>query len=147
MASVPSQFTSEPEPVWDLATLYPGQGAWDEWDYLELIREGNNRLVELTDGYVEVLPMPTNEHQDILVYLFDALRSYVATGKLGKVQIAGIPIRIRPGKVRQPDIVFLGTTNLAKQGHECWDGDDLVIQIVSDDQGSRDRDYRKKPIE
>ena len=43
------------EPPWDVALLYPLQGSWTEDDYLEL---GTNRLVEFSDGGIEVLPMP-----------------------------------------------------------------------------------------
>ena len=53
-------------PAWEIATLFPDQGQWDEWDYLAL---DTNRLVEFADGYVEVLPMPTELHQDLVLFL------------------------------------------------------------------------------
>jgi len=34
---------SLPEPAWDVARLFPHQGAWSEQEYLEL---NGNRLVE-----------------------------------------------------------------------------------------------------
>jgi len=37
----------EPEPAWEIATLFPPQGAWSEGDYLTL---DTNRLVELGNG-------------------------------------------------------------------------------------------------
>lgn len=36
-----------PEPAWEVATLFPPQGDWNESDYLAL---ATNRLVELSDG-------------------------------------------------------------------------------------------------
>lgn len=57
------------EPAWDVALLYPVQGAWSDFDYLTLT-EGMNRLLELTDGFVDVLPVPTSSHQRILLYLY-----------------------------------------------------------------------------
>ena len=49
--------------------LLPRQGGWSDEDYLWLTNH-TNRLIEFTDGLVEVLPMPTEEHQLILVHLF-----------------------------------------------------------------------------
>jgi len=37
--------------------LFPAPGEWTEEEYLELSDRG--RLVELSDGNVEVLPLPT----------------------------------------------------------------------------------------
>src|SRR2546423_7533888 len=37
-------------------------------DYLAL---NTNHLVELVDGRIEVLPMPTEEHQSIIAYLYE----------------------------------------------------------------------------
>lgn len=57
-----------------IAALLPEQGAWRERDYLWLT-DRTNRLVELADGVVEVLPMPTDKHQAILQYLLYALHA------------------------------------------------------------------------
>ena len=48
-----------------LCDLLPSQGNWSEEDYLWLT-DCTSRLVEYTDGYLEVLPMPTDKHQSIL---------------------------------------------------------------------------------
>jgi hypothetical protein len=48
-----------------LEELLPRQGEWTDEEYLVLTDHGN-RLVEYTDGFVEVLPMPTDEHQNVL---------------------------------------------------------------------------------
>ncbi|MCL4860269.1 MAG: hypothetical protein KJZ93_12715, partial [Caldilineaceae bacterium] len=50
------------EPAWDVALLFPPQGAWSEADYLAL---ETNRLVEFSHGRIEVLPMPSDSHQSI----------------------------------------------------------------------------------
>ena len=63
------------EPAWEVALLFPNQGAWSEEEYLAL---NGNRLVEFSHGFIEVLPMPTTTHQLIVVFLFDALRAFVA---------------------------------------------------------------------
>ena len=41
-------------------------GAWSEADYLWLTNQ-TNRLVEYTDGRLESLPMPTDEHETRVV--------------------------------------------------------------------------------
>jgi len=49
--------------------LLPPQGQWSEEAYLWLT-DHTNRLIEFTDGYIEVLPMPTHAHQTLLAYLY-----------------------------------------------------------------------------
>jgi len=44
----------ESEPAWEIARLFPHQGHWSSFDYLDLARQTNN-LVELADGRIEVL--------------------------------------------------------------------------------------------
>ena len=80
------------EPAWDLALLFPPQGEWTEEEYLGL---RTNRLVELVDGCLEVLPMPIPLHQFIVRYLFRLLDAYVTARLLGDVLFAPLPVRLR----------------------------------------------------
>ncbi len=57
-------------------SLAPLQGCWTVEQYLRLT-EQTNRLIEFTDGYIEVLPMPTERHQAILAFLFLVLHPLV----------------------------------------------------------------------
>lgn len=143
MVSVPSPATSAFEPAWEVAHLFPLQGTWSEDDYLELV-EMSSGLVELTDGNVEVLEMPTTEHQDILLFLIDALRSFVVARKLGKASLAPLPVRVGKTKIREPDILFVLEKNRDKVGSRIWNGVDLAMEIVSSSDESRHRDYQKK---
>jgi hypothetical protein len=59
----------EPGPAWEVARLFPDQGQWGESDYLELTRH-TRRLVELSEGRVEVLPVPRTSHQKIVACLY-----------------------------------------------------------------------------
>ena len=52
------------EPAWQIARLFPAQGAWTVEEYLALTND-TNHLVEFSQGYVEVLPMPTRRHQKV----------------------------------------------------------------------------------
>ena len=56
--------------------LLPRQGAWSEEQYLWLT-DHSNHLIEFTDGYIEVLPMPTRKHQAISRFLLLALLAAV----------------------------------------------------------------------
>src|SRR5438132_10469412 len=78
------------EPTWEIAELFPRQGNWSEEEYLAL---PDNRLLELSDGFLEVLPMPTTSHQALVAYLYGLFLSFVSERDLGKVFFA--PIRLR----------------------------------------------------
>ncbi|MGN6756496.1 MAG: Uma2 family endonuclease, partial [Thermomicrobiales bacterium] len=51
--------------------LLPLQGDWSEEAYLWLT-DDTSRLIEFVDGYIELLPMPTDEHQSISGFLYRA---------------------------------------------------------------------------
>jgi Uma2 family endonuclease len=143
MSSLPITTPDGLEPVWDIATLYPAQGAWTEEEYLSLT-DSTNRLIEFTDGRVEFLPMPTEVHQFILLYLMDRLRAFVEPSERGKVLFSGLRVRVRPEKIREPDLVFIAKENYALRNNRYWSGADLVMEIVSPDDRSRERDHRQK---
>jgi Uma2 family endonuclease len=137
----PSSFSQEPQPAWDVARLFPAQGDWSEADYLSL---HTNQLVELIDGTLEVLPMPTPPHQLIVAYLYDRLKAFAAAGKLGTVFFAPLRVRVRPNAIREPDVVFVARQHAKQIGSAFCDGADLVIEVVSPDAASHERDYEKK---
>src|SRR5512137_1933658 len=91
------------EPAWEIARLFPAQGLWSEEDYLAL---KTNRLVEYSAGRIEVLPMPTDEHQSIVAYLYGLLAELARTLG-GKVLFAPLRLRLKSGKFREPDLVLL----------------------------------------
>src|SRR5437868_8633574 len=105
MATVPTRPTSasEAQPAWEIALLFPNQGEWREFDYLDL---DTNQLVELVDGNLKVLPMPTIPHQQIVVFLLEILKKFVTKRQLGTVLIAPLPMRIRDKTYREPDVIF-----------------------------------------
>ncbi len=129
------------EPAWDVALLFPNQGHWSEEEYLAL---DGNRLIEFSDGYIEVLPMPTTSHQIIVAWLYRLFDKFVTTKELGLVLFAPLPMRVRAGKYREPDIVFLANAHRGLIGEDFWEGADLVVEVVSDDAESRRRDLATK---
>src|SRR5207249_11520228 len=77
-------------------SLAPLQGRWTAEQYL-LLTDQTNRLIEFTDGYVEVLPMPTDTHQAILAFVFLALRTFLQP-RGGIALFAPLRLQIRPNK-------------------------------------------------
>jgi Uma2 family endonuclease len=126
---------SAPEPAWDIALLFPTQGSWDEEEYLAL---SGNRLVELSHGVVEVLPIPTDSHQARVAFLYAALHAFVSARNLGKVRFAPLRLRLRAGTFREPDVLFLSAARDHLRGEQYWSGADLVMEVVSDDDRRRD---------
>ena len=136
------------EPAWEIATLYPIQGTWTEAAYLAL---PTNHMLELNDGCLEILPMPTYFHELIVEFLYDLLRSFVRERGLGKVMRAPLPIRLWAGQMREPDVLFLRPERLqqlAKAGNRAQpDGADLVMEVVSPGPQNRERDLDVKRLE
>ncbi len=130
------------EPAWDIATLFPNQGDLGEGDYLSLTQH-TNRLAEFTDGRIEVLKMPTVEHQKIVLYLIKLLESFVLSRGLGDAIMAPVRVRLRERKFREPDVMFMLQQNLARAGNEFWDGADLVMEVVSEDDPKRDLEVKR----
>jgi Uma2 family endonuclease len=142
MTSV-SPAPGNPEPAWEIARLFPPQGHWSEASYLSFT-ESLNQLVELVDGCVEVLEMPTKSHQKMVQYLLNALVTFLASGRLGDAISAPYRVRLRDQTFREPDIVVYLTENLGRFGERYGEGADLVVEVVSGDAASRNRDYQDK---
>lgn len=136
--AAPARITGEP--AWEIARLVPAQGAWSEADDLAL---DGNHLVEYSDGFVEVLPRPTRTHQLIVQYLYRVLREFVIAQDLGIVLVASYRIRLRSGKYREPDVMFLARERADRIGEIACDGADLVIEVVSPDDPTRDIEAKR----
>lgn len=136
------------EPVWDIAWLFPNQGCWSVEEYLDL---DTNHLVEFSHGYVEVLPMPTQSHQLIVAFLYNALLTFARARNLGRVLFAPLRVRLWEGKFQEPDVVFMLAEHADRCSDEYWEGADLVMEVVSEDGRYRDtvtkrREYARAGI-
>jgi Uma2 family endonuclease len=134
----------ETGPAWGIARLFPDQGQFSVRDYLQLT-SGINKPVEFTDGHIEVLPMPKTSHQKILAFVYALMLSFVESNQLGTVLFAPLRVQLRPGKFREPDLVFMLRENESRAREDFWEGADLVMEIVSDD--DPDRDIVQKRVE
>jgi len=114
----------------EVAKLFPRQGEWTERDYFNLPE--SNRIIELSEGRLIISPSPTPRHQEISSNLFLIIATYVKSNKSGKVCYSPIDIRLWEGKIRQPDIAFMGNEHLDRITEEFWGIPDLIIEILSE---------------
>lgn len=138
--------TADGETIADSDTL---QGLWTEEQYLRLTDQ-SNWLIEFTDGSLEVLPMPTDDHQDILQFLL-ALFSAFLHPRGGKVRCAPMRLKLRTGKYREPDLMMLLDAKDPQRQKAYWLGADMAVEIISPDNPKRDKvvkraDYAKVGI-
>jgi Uma2 family endonuclease len=131
------------EPAWEVACIFPVQGDWSVEEYLSL---PTNHLVEFEDGRLEVLPMPLDFHQAVVLYLLEMLLAFAKPRRKGVVRTAPLPVRLWEDKFREPDILFMLARHKSRI-RGFWDGADLVMEVVSDDAKGRKRDLVKKRLE
>ncbi|WP_372895472.1 Uma2 family endonuclease [Stieleria sp.] len=138
------------ELTWEIANLYPRQGAWSESDYLSL---DAGRLVEFDGGFLEILRMPTELHQAITLFLWLQLQAFIKTNShaQGVCLVAPLPVRLWEGKFREPDVMYMSAENREQRTAKYWKGADLVMEIVSENDPDRDwvekrHDYAKAGI-
>ena len=112
------------------------QGLRTEAQYLRLT-DHVRRLLEFTDGRLEVVPMPTDRHQVIVRFLFLALFPFVRDSG-GTVLFAPMRLRICEGRFREPDLLLVRNANDLRRQNDYWRGADLVAEVVSPDDLERD---------
>jgi len=141
MSSVPDSTSESPQVTWDVATLFPLQGQWSETEYLNLT-DDLMQLVELTDGHLEILEMPTTSHQQMVLKLVRQLTDFAEPRQLGTALMAPLRVQLRPGLFREPDVVFAMSSQRIQD--DFWIGADLVMEVVSAGEKSRRRDLDQK---
>jgi len=103
-------------------------------------------MIELSEGCLEFLPIPTPFHQRIAQFLFEILKAWVVARALGEVFIAPLPVRLWAGKMREPDVVFVRPGRIFNR-HRPPAGADLAFEVVSPGEENRERDLKKKRAE
>ena len=112
------------------------QGMWTQDQYLQMTNH-SRRLLEFTDGRLEVLPPPTDRHQSTLESIFLALHGFLKP-RGGTVLFAPLRLQLREGKFREPDLLLLRDANDPRRQNAYWLGADLVLEVVSPDDPERD---------
>jgi Uma2 family endonuclease len=119
-----------------LEEILPPQGRWSEDEYL-VLTDHRNRLIEFTDGFLEVLPMPTDKHQAILGFLYRVFLAFIES-RGGTVRFSPLRLLIRPGKFREPDLLVLLSAADPRRQNRFWSGADLALEVVSEEKPERD---------
>lgn len=139
MASTTQADKTNGEPAWAVAHLFPAQGEWTESDFFAL---HSNRMIELVNGTLEVLPMPTWLHQLIVKFLIRELEA--ALNGTGVVLPAPLPIRLFEKTIREPDVMYFAPGSEPTNPREYPTKVDLAMEVVSDGVEAKRRDYVDK---
>lgn len=105
--------------------LLPAQGQWTADAYLWLT-DHTSRLIEFTDGYLEVLPRPTDAHQTIVLFLYELLVAFIRP-RGGKVPVAPLRLQIRENKYREPGIVLPRSARGPRRQNRFWLGAEVSL--------------------
>ena len=141
MSRQQSLTSSHGTPTWEVAHLFPNQGRWTETEFFEL---HSNRMVELADGYLEILPMPTWLHQLMVDYLADLLKQSLRGKTVGRVLQAPLPIRLFVDTIREPDVMYFAPGSEPADPRSYPTKVDLAMEVVSEGTEARRRDYEDK---
>ena len=153
LVSVTQRRTSDPVAETErpnrLLGLFPVQGKWREEQYFDLPE--SNWFVELSDGRLVMPDRPGTRHQRIFLRLLRRLDDFVTDRRLGEVAIAPLPVRLWPGKVREPDVMLMLSEHADRITERWWGPPDLVVEVVSprtaDSSGTEKTDREEKPWE
>jgi Uma2 family endonuclease len=107
---------------------------------------GDDTHAEWVNGEV-ILFMPVKDvHQAVLGFLNTLMILFTTLFDLGKIRTAPYAMRAVPGgSAREPDLLFVAKEHLDRVTEDRLVGPaDLIIEIVSDDSVSRDRDDKFK---
>ena len=104
---------------------------------------------EWLGGKVISVVSNNTQHQMILSFLLTVLKLYLSFKSLGKVLLAGVPMRIAADRpVREPDLLVLLNEHLSRIQPTFVDGPaDIVVEIVSPESNDRDRGKKLREYE
>jgi Uma2 family endonuclease len=101
-------------------------------------------MIELADGCLEVLPLPSLKHQRIVKWLLGKVDAFVVPRKLGEAAMAPLPVRLFRGGIREPDIMYFQVRRILDADWRPLDGADLVMEVPSRGRKNRERDLHTK---
>jgi Uma2 family endonuclease len=143
LLTIPPTRAEDVEPAKDFLFAVYGEGRWTEEKYLDLSSR-TNRIIELSEGRLIILPMPTPEHQRIVRRLLLRLNAW-ASAHSGEVFFAPMPVRLWPGKFREPDVTVYTAEHLDRIAKQYGGPPDLAIEVWSP--GTADVDAEEKMAE
>lgn len=114
--------------------LVPAPGCATEEDLLD-IADHEDRLYELEDGVLVEKPMGWQE-AILATIISGEILAYLKTHDLGQVMGADGPLKILPGKIKLPDVAFIGWNRFPphRLGRRPVPAlvPDLVVEVLSD---------------
>jgi Uma2 family endonuclease len=120
----------------DVGLLTPRRSGYTVADYLSL--DGNYR-VEYLDGCLQILPMPSGPHQDLIGELYTRVRAWARSSDPdGWTRMSPFRVMVTGTAYREPDVCFMLGRHAERRHNNYWDGADLVVEIISE--GSRNHD-------
>lgn len=114
---------------------------WPDAAYLVFANKFN-RSIELSNGKVVILPMPTLEHQRISRDIFKAFDQWLGDRKLGEALYSPHPIRLWPGRYREPDVMVWLNEHRDRLGAQESGPPDIAVEIVSPSNELHDTDTK-----
>jgi Uma2 family endonuclease len=126
----------------DLAHVSRKFGHLRKWTSEAYFALDGNYLVELADGRLEVLPVPTVTHQRVLRRLFVALQGWAATNG-GEVLFAGTRVKTGDERYREPDLLYI-PPDCSHLVHEQFvEKIGLAIEVVSESNRRHDLETKR----
>jgi Uma2 family endonuclease len=118
--------------------------SWEE--FLNHDFEG---IAEWVDGEVRIDMSVTEAHSRMVGFLIELLRAFCEATGAGVVRHEPHLVRLQPGgRGRAPDVLLLLEEHRDRLGEQFIDGPaDLVIEVVSKESASRDRDEKFREYE
>jgi Uma2 family endonuclease len=116
---------------------------WTEQAYFAL--PDSNQIIELANGKLIIHEMPTLAHQRAVRNLAYRLHGWNQRTGAGEVLFAAYPVRLAPGTVREPDVLFYFTEHRDRLGEQYGGPPDLAVEVLSP--STRQTDLREKLAE
>ena len=103
---------------------------------------------QLIDGELILSPSPTPEHQQFVLTLAVALRSFVHERGRGTVYVAPLDVYLSEIEVYQPDLLFIAADRRGIVTDEGIEGaPDLVVEVLSPSTAYHDLTKKKRVYE
>ena len=139
--TIPPTNTNDVERAKDFLFAIYGEGGWTESAYLEL-SDRINYLIEFSDERLIVLPMPTYDHQTIVLILGRLFQDWARLHG-GRAFISPYPVRLTSGKFREPDVMLYCADHLDRITKQYGGIPDLIVEVLSPSTKGIDLDEKK----
>jgi Uma2 family endonuclease len=138
--AMPTTDVAEPTEQ-ELVYAWFRQQPWTEEAYLALA-EASNHLLELSERRLVILPMPTLSHQRTVKRFTDRLSAWLLDHPVGEALFAPHPVRLWPGKYREPDAMVWLNEHRDRLGERASGPPDLAFEVLSPSSQPLDREVK-----